>query len=72
MHRDRSNRLMGCVDCGTPLDVGRERAYRGHGDWVLCWACALKRGAQFDEQAEHWTRPPDVTGLPPEDDHRVR
>jgi hypothetical protein len=72
MRRQTVDGLLACVDCGTSVDVERVRGYRGLGDWVLCWACALNRGAFFDEQEDRWTVPPSRQGLPPEDDHRVR
>jgi hypothetical protein len=72
MRRSAVGGLLVCVDCGASVDVERDRGYQGLGDWALCWACAVHRGALFDEQEDRWTVPPDRQGLPPEDDHRVR
>lgn len=72
MYREASDKMVECVDCGVALDVDLERGYRGLGEWALCWDCALRRGATFDEQEDRWTVAPDVSGLPPDDEHRVR
>lgn len=84
MERRGSEEMVDCADCGLPLDLGRDRGYRGHGDWALCGACALERGARFDEDEDCWIVPPDATGLagrhpgqhpgrrPGQRDHRVR
>ena len=72
MHREEWDELTNCIDCGTPVDVGRERGYQSEGGWALCWDCALARGARFDENEDRWTVQPDVVGLAAEDDHKVR
>lgn len=72
MHRETWDEIVECADCGTPIDVALERGYRGAGDWALCLTCALKRGGQFDENEDSWTVAPDVTGLRPDDEHKVR
>jgi hypothetical protein len=73
MHRSESEEIVDCVDCGTPLDVDRERGYRGSGDWALCQACALERGGRFDEEEDRWTVAPNTLDLPVEEsEHRVR
>ena len=72
MHREAEAEIVKCVDCGTPVDVGRERGYRSAEEWVLCWQCATNRGAQYDENEDRWTVSPETAGLPPADEHRVR
>lgn len=72
MHRETLAELVDCADCGAPVDVGRERGYQGAGNWALCQACALERGGHFDENEDRWTVQPEVTGLRPDDEHRVR
>ena len=72
MHRVGMNTVVDCAECEAPVDVGRERCYRGEGNWALCWGCAIARGGQFDENEGRWTRLPDVIGLTPQDEHRVR
>lgn len=72
MFREESDALVECVDCGTPLDVDRERGYALSDSLALCWSCALSRGAQFDEEGERWRTPPDTGGLSIDDEHRVR
>lgn len=72
MEREQAEEIVDCADCGLPLDVERERGYRGHQEWALCRGCALQRGAQFDEDEDIWIVPPDLTDLPGLRDHRVR
>lgn len=71
MRREELHQIVNCVDCGSPVDVARERGYRSVGDWALCWECAIRRGARFDHNEDRWTDPPDLTGLPPTDEQRV-
>jgi hypothetical protein len=72
MHREESGGTVDCADCRVPVDLGHECGYQGAGDWALCQACGLRRGGHFDENEDRWTVPPDVTGLRPDDEHRVR
>lgn len=65
MHRREREEIVDCVDCGSPLDVERERGYSTSKGWALCWSCALTRGARFDEDEDRWSVAPDITGLPP-------
>lgn len=64
MHRRSREEIVDCADCGQPLDVDRERGYRATPEWSLCLACAIERGAQFDEEMDRWTVAPDLSGLP--------
>jgi hypothetical protein len=72
MHRKEREEIVTCVDCGSPLDVERERGYSATSEWALCWSCALTRGARFDENEDRWSVPPDLTGLPPIGEEEIR
>ena len=72
MHRKTWEEMSDCADCGQPLDAALERGYMTEGEWALCWTCATARGAQFDENEDCWTVPPNLEGLPIDRQHRVR
>lgn len=72
MFREESDAMVECLDCGTPLDVDRERGFALGNDMALCWSCARSRGAEFDEEEGRWRSPPDTEGLVIDDEHRVR
>ncbi|MBW2291750.1 MAG: hypothetical protein JRG94_05505 [Deltaproteobacteria bacterium] len=72
MQRETRDELVECADCGVPVDVGLERGYPVGDNSALCWECAIKRGARFDDDEDLWLEPPDVTGLFPDVEHKVR
>jgi len=53
------------VDCGATIAVGAEPSYPLGEDALLCFECAIRRGGQYDAPHDHWTVPPDATGLGP-------
>lgn len=67
MHRDESDQLVTCADCGAEVD-SRERPYGFGSESVLCFACAERRGGSYDALHDRWTETPDLSGLAgPED-----
>ena len=66
MHREESDQLTPCSDCGTATLAGEERGFSGGPGLVLCAACASRRGGTWDEAQDRWTTEPDLTGLEPE------
>jgi len=62
MHRDESDQLLSCADCGATVD-SRERIYGFGTDGVLCFACAERRGGSYDTLHDRWTEVPDLADL---------
>mgnify|MGYP003573227590 CR=1 FL=1 len=71
MYREAWDEISECVDCGAPVDVGRERGYRVSDRQVLCWSCSIARGARFDEDEDRWRIQPDTSDIPREEEHQV-
>lgn len=63
MHADEAAGLAECAECDAPVAVASNRVFVS-GEWLLCFACALRRGGVFSEDEEQWVSPPDITGLP--------
>ena len=72
MHREAEAELANCADCGSAVDVARERGYGATAEFVLCWQCATNRGAQYDENEDRWTVLPEMSGLPASEEFRER
>lgn len=51
-----------CWECGEAIaDPGE--AYWFSPEGALCLECAARRGGEYDELADRWTREPDTTDL---------
>jgi hypothetical protein len=66
MHQTESNELTACVECRAEVSPGPDRAYVYSDELVLCFDCAVKRGATWDAKHERWDGKPDLGGLPDE------
>lgn len=64
MHQSEWNELCLCADCNAEVAPGADRGYAFGEEIVLCFECALKRGAQWDPLHERWAEAPDLRGLP--------
>ncbi len=51
-----------CADCGAEVSA-LDRSYAVSDETDLCFACALRRGAQWDEAHDLWLRAPQVADL---------
>jgi hypothetical protein len=63
MHREESDAMSVCADCGATVDPDRGRTYGGSGGVVLCLSCASDRGGSYDEGRDTWVEAPDVADL---------
>lgn len=63
MHRDESDQLQSCIDCGAELTPGADRDYEYGPSGILCQACAERRGGRYDEGQSRWVDAPDLSGL---------
>ena len=63
MHREESERLASCVECGATVAVGPDRSYSFGLEAVLCWDCSLRRGGQWCDEEDRWKEPPRVADL---------
>ncbi len=61
MHGTEALECEVCASCGTDVRSA-ERAFAFEGS-VLCWECAMKRGGEYDELHDRWTKAPDVSDL---------
>jgi len=52
-----------CADCGAEIAGVADGSYVLDEQGVLCFECAVRRGGQYDGPKDHWTVPPDVSGL---------
>ena len=67
MHREESDQLQPCADCGAAVDSAQS-IYGFGAEGVLCFACSERRGGSYDANQDRWTREPDLSGLlPPEE-----
>jgi hypothetical protein len=55
-----------CGDCGATIWADSDRSFMSGPDTYVCFECAERRGGVYDEDEDHWTVPPDVSGLPDE------
>lgn len=67
MHRSETTLLTRCADCGAEVDPGRERAYGFGSGAFLCYACAVRRGGNYDEARDAWRKKADTRGLEGDD-----
>jgi hypothetical protein len=66
MHRSEEALQDICASCGAEvLSLERIFAFETGDDEpaVLCAACAMARGGQYEELHDRWVRAPDVTDL---------
>jgi len=63
MHQSEWNELAQCADCNADLAPGTDRGYAFGEDIVLCFACSLRRGGQWDPTHDRWLVGPDLAGL---------
>jgi hypothetical protein len=56
--------LVDCVECGSTVDPATDRAFAITGESVLCYACSMRRGGQYDGTQEKWAIAPRLDGLP--------
>jgi hypothetical protein len=68
MSQDAGNwdEAVDCVDCGAVLWPDVDRTFACSADTYLCFECAERRGGVYDEEADGWSVPPDMSGLPDE------
>ena len=52
-----------CSSCGAVLLSDSERGFRFGTGNVLCTACAIARGGQYDAARDAWSVLPDLSGL---------
>lgn len=55
-----------CASCGAQIAESEEedeRVFALDDDSVVCFACALERGGEWDEAEHRWARPPLVDDL---------
>jgi hypothetical protein len=64
MHQSELTELMDCVECGSTVDPAIDRAFAITPEAVLCYACCLRRGGEFDGTREKWVVAPRLDGLP--------
>lgn len=55
--------LLSCLDCGELVSPVGDRVYAVGSDDVLCMACSLARGGNYDEVEDRWVVPPRVDDL---------
>ncbi|MEQ9322517.1 MAG: hypothetical protein RIF41_25345 [Polyangiaceae bacterium] len=63
MHRTEAEAITVCADCGTELDVERDRGYAAAASLAICFECAVKRGGSYDGIFERWVDAPRLDGL---------
>jgi hypothetical protein len=71
MHQSEWNELAQCSECGAELSPNVDRGFAFAEQSVLCFDCAVRRGAQWDALHERWSRDPDLTGLTPAEHPRL-
>lgn len=64
MHEEELDRVGECADCRTLLGSDRTPHFDFAENGVLCFECALRRGAAYDGEKDTWTRWPDLSGIP--------
>lgn len=58
MEEEELDRFVDCWSCQRRVDVDAEVTYAlGEGD-VLCFECAVDRGARYDVDEDRWLREP--------------
>lgn len=64
MHRSEQADLMDCIECGSTIDPVADRPFAITDEIVLCYACSLRRGGEYDTVQEKWSKAPRLEGLP--------
>lgn len=62
MHRSEARERDQCVDCGAEV-AALDRVYSVSDETDLCFACAVRRGGQWDEAHDGWSRPPEIADI---------
>ncbi|RZO59739.1 MAG: hypothetical protein EVA89_14855 [Sandaracinaceae bacterium] len=63
MHPSEATRELRCARCGVHVTTSGDRVFPFGEQAMLCFECAVACGGVHDEDAEKWTRPPDVTDV---------
>jgi hypothetical protein len=63
MHREESEELTTCADCGATVSASAEPCYGFGAQGFVCFECALRRGGSYDSDQDRWSIPPDVADL---------
>ena len=58
--------LVECWECGATVSPSEDAVYQFGDKAVLCLECSIKRGGEYDDAEERWTRPPSLDALPNE------
>lgn len=61
--QESDEELVECVDCGAPIADGADPSFAFGTRSTLCFECAIRRGGEYDAEAERWTVTPDVSSL---------
>ena len=64
MLTDDDRDVLGCSDCGRPIDAETERAFAITPEIVLCYECSVRRGGSYDDARDAWRTAPRLEGLP--------
>jgi hypothetical protein len=62
MHRSEARELIPCSVCGAETSV-QDRAYAFGETGVLCYACAIDRQGEYDENRGDWAVAPYLTNV---------
>jgi hypothetical protein len=68
MHRSELEQFVECLECGVPFDPELGHGYVLDPNNVLCRICAARRGGQYDDADDCWSRAPNTADL----EHRLR
>ncbi len=63
MHRSETVDLRTCAACGAEFFLGVDRGFALTADDALCFACAVARGAMYDEVHDRWVVGPDASDV---------
>jgi hypothetical protein len=56
--------LLDCVECGSTVDPTADRPFAVTDEIILCYACSMRRGGEYDGTREKWAIAPRLDGLP--------
>ncbi|HVU00529.1 MAG TPA: hypothetical protein VHE30_02215 [Polyangiaceae bacterium] len=62
---EETEELIECADCGALIADGGDASFPYGEGGVLCFECAIRRGGQYDADADRWTVPPELSDLEP-------
>ncbi len=61
VHDPEASTVAICSQCGDEISPELERGFLVGPDEILCFECAVARGAVYDEVSEAWVVAPDST-----------